>query len=66
MKVNQNDIIDNEVVVFGLKVIEKKAYYNELYNFHCSHDCKLLGCNKAEVKQIEYRFEFLKEITGEK
>lgn len=55
----------DNVEVYGWSLAKAKLRYAKLYDMHCGHDCEVNGCAKWEVKQIQDRYSFILELTGE-
>ncbi len=54
-----------EAGMYGVILQRKKIEYAVLYDLHCGHDCDVEGCRKWEVDQIQDRYNFILEMTGE-
>lgn len=54
-----------EAGMYGVILQRKKKEYAMLYDLHCGHDCEVENCRKWEVQQIQDRYNFILEITGE-
>ena len=51
--------------MYGVILQRNKKKYARLYDEHCAHDCETKGCAKWEVSQIQERYNFILEMTGE-
>ncbi len=55
----------DNVETYGMRLAEAKEKYAKLYDLHCGHDCDMCECKKWEVQQIQERYNFILEMTGE-